>query len=288
MARADTYGSLVNEAGEIALSPDGLREAAFFEAALKGRRLVLDVGCGPGFPLVLVAPSIGAAVGLDISPGMLARAAENATIFGLGNVSLIRGVGEALPFLDRTFDGLAACGSLGSIADPSCVLSEMARVAVPGAVTVSIEQDFRYRLSEGAPRVRRCLRRDLRPLVLQVVHYLTDPYRIRTERYELDASTGFGQQLLADSSLREQERVATDLSPADMPAEVILDSYYEEERQFDPHTLRTSFQEAGFEAVEQRVAGSYGVPHIFARLGGEFDPSVACKVTHQEEPGRAP
>lgn len=264
MARAGRYDALLNDAGEIALAPDGQREATFFTATLAGRKLVLDVGCGPGFPLVLVAPRVGVAVGLDISPGMLARAAVNATILGLGNVFLIRGVGEALPFPDRTFDGLAACGSLGSIADPSCVLSEMARVAVPGAVTVSIEQDFRYRLSEGAPRVERCLRRDLRPLVLQVVHYLTDPYRIRTERYELHANTRFGQQLLGDSSLRQQERVATDLLPADIPSDVILDSYYEEEQQFDPHTLQTAFRNAGFGVVEQHAAESYRVPHIFS------------------------
>lgn len=264
MARADTYGRLLNEAGEIALSPDGLREAAFLEAALNGRKLVLDVGCGPGFPLVVIAPRVGALVGLDVSPGMLAQAARNTARLGLQGVSLVRAAGEALPFPDRTFDGLAACGSIGSIADPTVVLLEMARVAAPGAVAVSIEQDFRYRLVEDSPRVQRWLRRDMGPLMLQVVHYLTNPYRIHSERYDLDPTSGFGQQLLTDPSLREQERVATDLLPADIPTDVILDSYYEEERQFDPHTLRTSFQEAGFGAVEQRVADSYGVPHIFS------------------------
>jgi hypothetical protein len=142
----------------------------------------------------------------------------------------------------------------------------MARVAVPGAVTVSIEQDFRYRLSEGAPRVQRCLRRDLRPLALEVVHYLTDPYRIRTERYELDANTAFGQQLLGDSSLSQQERGATDLLPGDIPTDVIVDSYCEEEQQFDPHTLQTAVRDAGFEVAAQHVAESYGVPHIFSVL----------------------
>jgi SAM-dependent methyltransferase len=264
LAAAGDYGLLLNENEELALSADGENEAAFFRAALQGRRRVLDVGCGPGFPLIVLAEGVTAVYGVDASPAMLALARRNVAVLRIPNAVLVRGLIEALPFAEGVFDGFAVCGTLGSVPDPAAVLSELARVAAPGAVVASLEQDFRARLEAGVPREVRWLRRDGEGLTLQVVRYLTDPYRLRDERYMLDPANGFCHRFEANLRLARKERMATGLLPEDVLPEAFLDAFYEEEAQFDPATLRESFGCAGFEAVEQHVAISYGVPHIFS------------------------
>ncbi|HUT74707.1 MAG TPA: methyltransferase domain-containing protein [Armatimonadota bacterium] len=264
MAATGEYGALVNAAGELALSSDGQNEAAFFRSVLRGRNAVLDVGCGPGFPLVVLAHCVTSPCGLDAAPAMLALARATIAALGVRNATLVRGMAEALPFADNAFDGFAVCGTLGSVPDPAPVVRELARVAAAGAVVASIGQDFRHRLSAGKPRGETWLRCDRRGLALQVVRYLTDPYRIWYERHVLDPASDFAQQLLADPELCTAGRIATDLSPRDLPAGAVLDSFCEEEAQFDPETLREVFEQSGFATERQHVALSYGVPHIFS------------------------
>lgn len=264
IAAAGEYGPLLNEAGELALSPDAQKEAAFFQTVLGGRERVLDVGCGPGFPLLHLARSVKTLWGADASPAMLATARRNVAALGIQNVLLVRALGEQLPFVNAAFDGFAICGTLGSVADPSPVLAELARVAAPGAIVASIEQDYRRRLPPGTPRVERWLRVQSGCAQLQVVRYLTDPYRIRDERYVLDRASDLGQRILADPELVREGRKATHLSPEDLPLGIILDASYTIEAQFDPQTLQSAFDRAGLETIKQWVADSYGVPHIFS------------------------
>jgi len=264
MAATGTYGPLLNEAGEIAVPPDGLKEAAFFESVLGGRRRILDVGCGPGFPLVFLARCADEVFGLDASPAMLAQAQHNVAALKLRNVFLVRGDAEHMPFPEDHFDGFAACGSLSSVSNPEVILAEIRRTASPGALVGSLEQDFRSQVAAGVPRVEHCLRRDRGTFRLQVVHYLASPYRIRTERYVLDQRSSFIQGFLADPKLQETNRLPTTLGPEDIPPESIVDASFEEEIMFGPETLQDTFRRAGFELVDQHVADSYGGPHIFS------------------------
>jgi SAM-dependent methyltransferase len=204
--------------------------------------------------------------GVDASPAMLTFARRNLETLKRTNVVFIRGLAEALPFPDSTFDGVAVCGTLGSVAEPSAVLSEMVRVTSSGAGIASLEQDFRHRLARGAPRTEQRLYREGDILGLEVVQYLTQPYRIRHERYVVDPGSDMGRQMLADPELAQGGRKATDLSPQALPPEVILDAFFEEEAQFDLESLQRAVQRAGFQIVSQRLAVSYGVPHIFTVL----------------------
>jgi len=264
LAADGEYGPLLNQAGELALPADGEKEAAFFRATLGGRKRVLDVGCGPGFPSVALAEVAGGICGVDASGAMLASAQRNIAALGIGNIYLVRALGEALPFAESSFDGFAVCGTLGSLLNPQAVLSELCRVATPGALAASIEWDFRSRVPEGGPRAEHWLRRGADWLELQVVRYMIQPYLIRTERYTLDPCSDLGRRLIVDLELAEGGRKRTELSPDEVPGEALLDACYEEEAQFDPETLRDAFVAAGFEVLEQRVAASYGVSHIFS------------------------
>jgi ubiquinone/menaquinone biosynthesis C-methylase UbiE len=102
MALAGEYGRPLSETGELALSADAEKNALFFQAALNGRRRVLDLGCGPGFPLLVLADYVTMLCGMDASPAMLALARQNVTALQIQNTVLVRGLAEALPFADGT------------------------------------------------------------------------------------------------------------------------------------------------------------------------------------------
>lgn len=98
-----------------------------FLDALEGPR-VLDVGCGPGADLETFAGAGYDAVGLDVTPAFLRRAAERAPV--------VRGDMRHLPFRDGSFDGVWSSASLLHVprADVPGTLREFHRVLAPGGV----------------------------------------------------------------------------------------------------------------------------------------------------------
>jgi len=88
---------------------------------------VLDVACGPGALLATLAPRVRRAVGLDLTPAMLALARSAAP-----GAWLVGGAAERLPFDDGAFSLVACTWAMHHFAAPRQVLSEMARVCAPG------------------------------------------------------------------------------------------------------------------------------------------------------------
>ena len=69
--------------------------------------LILDIGCGTGEQSLFLAKRGYQVVGVDISREMLAKANENAKEGKLkDNLSLVIASAEALPFRDKSFEGL--------------------------------------------------------------------------------------------------------------------------------------------------------------------------------------
>jgi len=104
---------------------------------------VLDLGCGPGQILIMMARRWPAMriTGIDAAPAMIAKArgdAANASVDLSLDVLRIGPEGAArLPYADASFD-LVTCNSvLHHLADPLAAFDEMARVAKPeGAVLI--------------------------------------------------------------------------------------------------------------------------------------------------------
>ncbi len=98
---ADDPGRAISYLDVIADAATGMKHyAAAAHAQRRPQGLVLDLGCGSGHDLVLLARLGVSAVGVDPSAVLLASARERA-----GCVPLVRAVGEALPFADRTIAG---------------------------------------------------------------------------------------------------------------------------------------------------------------------------------------
>lgn len=99
---------------------------------------VLDVGCGTGDLLRLLAPLVapGRAVGIDLSETMIAEARSRPG--SLANLSFQPADATALPFGDASFDRILAAQVLVHVPDPGLALREITRVlASPGLLSVT-------------------------------------------------------------------------------------------------------------------------------------------------------
>ena len=127
-------------------APFGLR--LLDTVRLSGVSTALDVGFGTGFPLLELAMRLGpsAAVhGLDPSPAAHRRTRFKLHRFGVGNVSLHRGVAEAMPFGDAVFDSVVSNNGYNNVSDRDLSFRETARVCRLGVqrFTMNLEGSFR-------------------------------------------------------------------------------------------------------------------------------------------------
>jgi demethylmenaquinone methyltransferase/2-methoxy-6-polyprenyl-1,4-benzoquinol methylase len=102
---------------------------------------VLDVASGTGAVAIELVRRTGCrVVAFDQSPEMLETARSRVAAAGLaGAVDFVEGGAEALPFGDRSFDGLTFTYLLRYVADPAATLHELVRVVRPGAPVASLE-----------------------------------------------------------------------------------------------------------------------------------------------------
>jgi len=107
----------------------------FSMGALQPGEDVLDVGCGAGMDSLVAAQMVGATgsvTGVDMTPEMVAKARGSIADMGLGNVRIVEGSAEHLPFDDASFDVVISNGVIDLIPDKDAVLSEITRVLRPG------------------------------------------------------------------------------------------------------------------------------------------------------------
>lgn len=96
---------------------------------------VLDVGCGCGVDTLVaagLAGSTGEAVGVEMTPAMLAKARENAASAGVSNARFVEGSAEALPLGGGEFDLVISSGVYNLVVDKEKALAEAFRVLKPG------------------------------------------------------------------------------------------------------------------------------------------------------------
>ncbi len=94
-------------------------------------RLVLDVGCGDGALVCVLAAKGADATGVDPDLAMLDAARSRASRAGL-RARFLEGRVERLPFPDASFDVVAAVTVLCFVKDAAEAVREMARVLRPG------------------------------------------------------------------------------------------------------------------------------------------------------------
>ena len=105
---------------------------------------VLDVGCGHGACVPLLARRVGSAgrmVGIDASRAMIAESQRRFNQSGLP-VEFQFGSAQALPFEDSSFNAARSDRVFMFLDDPQKALSELVRVTMPGGRIVITEGDI--------------------------------------------------------------------------------------------------------------------------------------------------
>jgi SAM-dependent methyltransferase len=102
---------------------------------------VLDLGCGPGATLSCLAGKALRAVGLDASPLFTHEAGNFAPV--------VQGLGQALPFREKSLDGVVCECVLSASGDAAGCLTEIARVLRPGGLVAAT--DLFLREGRSAP-----------------------------------------------------------------------------------------------------------------------------------------
>jgi arsenite methyltransferase len=104
-------------------------------AGLRGGEVVVDLGCGGGLDVLLAAQRVGPtgkAIGIDMTPDMIARAKAGATQVGATNVEFHLAQIDHLPLLDESIDCVISNCVINLAPDKSQVFHEILRVLKPG------------------------------------------------------------------------------------------------------------------------------------------------------------
>jgi SAM-dependent methyltransferase len=123
-----------------AIDPDGILLDALRAVAHWDGRDLVDLGCGTGFWLPGYAVEAATVIGVEPDPDLLATAERR--VAGIGNVSVVAGSAEHLPFPDRTVDVVHARFAYFFGAGSEAGISEVVRVLRPGGSLVVIDNDY--------------------------------------------------------------------------------------------------------------------------------------------------
>jgi len=104
-------------------------------ASIKPGETVVDLGSGGGLDVFLAAAKVGPAgkaIGIDMTPEMLALARKNAAKAGLTNVEFHESTIDKLPLPDASVDCVISNCVINLAPDKPAVFREIARVLKPG------------------------------------------------------------------------------------------------------------------------------------------------------------
>jgi arsenite methyltransferase len=127
----------------------------FSMGALQPGADVLDVGCGAGMDSLVAAQMVGgtgSVTGIDMTPEMVAKARGSIAEMGLGNVRIVEGSAEHLPFDDASFDVVISNGVIDLIPDKDAVFSEITRVLRSGGRIQLADVTIQNPVSEESKR----------------------------------------------------------------------------------------------------------------------------------------
>jgi SAM-dependent methyltransferase len=131
----------VYEVENRAVDPDGAIWAAMRRVADWTGRRVLDLGCGTGYHLPVLAERAREVVGVEPHLPLARRAAARVGEHGPGHVAVVAGTAQQLPLADHSVDVVHARWAyfFGPGCEPG--LRELDRVVAPGGTAFVIDND---------------------------------------------------------------------------------------------------------------------------------------------------
>ena len=159
-------------------------------ASLREGEVVVDLGSGGGLDVFLAAQKVGPkgrAIGIDMTPEMLALARTNAEKMGLPNVEFHQATIDKLPLADGSVDCVISNCVINLASDKPAVFREIARVLKPGG-----------RLAASDIALKRALPDEIGQNLLAYVGCIAGAIPIETYRAGL-VDAGFGAVDIVDT-----------------------------------------------------------------------------------------
>ncbi len=154
---------------------------------------VLSLGCGIGDTELLLAPSVGHILGIDLSAAAVRQANEDAARLGIHNAEFEQSELTPDAFPPDTFDAVAVVFFLHHLTDSEIesLAAELFRIMKPGGALYALDPN-RYRLSGAVGRIlvpnlmRRYQSPDERQLVPRAVRrqFAAVGFEARTRMYD--------------------------------------------------------------------------------------------------------
>lgn len=185
-------------AGKIASSA---AHAEFFP--LRPTDRVVNLGFGDGPQAVHYAGRFSEMVGVDVNAERLERARRMLAAMGVGNVRLVEGNVEALPFPDASFEAALACDIIEHVEHPDRFLAEMRRVLVPGGRALITVPAMHDRFTDAVSGLGRLLGKKAAP----------HPEGWHPDHHQHEMSVGAWTAVIARAGFRVVRRRATTLFP---------------------------------------------------------------------------
>ena len=173
--------------------------------------VVLDVGCGRGYSALFAAHQVGpevTVIGIDWQPESLYAARDSAEAHGRDNVRFLAADARALPLADGSARAIISTNTLRYISGKRKVLSEIARVLVPGG-EMEVEEVL---LSEDCSiEVRELIARSSTNLrgALPIDEYLEALREVGVEEVTLMNASERSLSLVASTVPAVERRLAT-------------------------------------------------------------------------------
>ena len=178
-------------------------------------RSILEVGCGTGRWLECLTGAGIVVVGLDASPGMLARAAAKS-----GEALLVAASANQLPFTGQLFDLIYCVKALHHFADPRAFIEDAVallrsngRLAVVGIDPRTIRYRYHYEYFDGTQEseIRRY------PSFGQIVDWFLSAGLEQVEVFEVEKSIRHftGEEVLRDPFLQKDADSTLALLPVE-------------------------------------------------------------------------
>lgn len=113
-----------------------------FSYAVRGSKIILDVGPGDGWPSLRVADKFEKVVGIDPSHRRVSIQRQNAKRLGIRNVEFLEMDVINMSFPDNSFDGVIAANSIEQSNNPILALEEVFRVLRPGGKLAMLYENY--------------------------------------------------------------------------------------------------------------------------------------------------
>lgn len=145
---------LLGRLGGVILARTNRRHAGWIVDLLdvRGEDRLLDVGCGPGVAVQVLADRARHVAGIDPSEVMLRQAMRrNSAVISRGRVELHQASADRMPFEAASFDKVLASNSMHLWPDASAGLRELSRVLRPAGQLALAFTTYSGQPRQGVP-----------------------------------------------------------------------------------------------------------------------------------------